>query len=157
MCIIHRVICNSMVLLDIRVYIVMHACMNFNRDLPCHACYVILYSLKITLFTLFSLLGYIVTSVITSFGVNIEWTGRNFTRWIVNFHSTGVGMEWNSLVNKWIFSLHRGSELFTWPFFNIDLFSAFYTCKTDELESVVFIFSLPPPLSLNEISKINIL
>ena len=60
-----------------------------------------IYSLKkITLFTLFSLL-WVVTSVITSLGVNIEWTGRDFTRWVVNFHSTGVRIEWNSLLNEW--------------------------------------------------------
>ena len=31
-----------------------------------------------------------VTSLSTSFGVNSEWTGRDSTRWEVNFHSTGV-------------------------------------------------------------------
>ena len=45
----------------------------------------------------------IVTSVITSFGVNIEWTGRDSTCWVVNFHSTGVRIEWNSLLNEWTF------------------------------------------------------
>ena len=44
-----------------------------------------------------------VTSVITSFGVNIEWTGRDSTRWVVNFHSTAVRIEWNSLLNEWNF------------------------------------------------------
>ena len=42
---------------------------------------------------------WVVTSVITSFGVNIEWTGRDFTRKVVNFHSTGVRIEW--LLNEW--------------------------------------------------------
>ena len=42
-----------------------------------------------------------VTSVITSFGVNIEWTGRDFTQWVVNIHSTGIRIEWNSLLNEW--------------------------------------------------------
>ena len=59
-----------------------------------------LLSKKITLFTLFSLI-WVMTSVITSFGVNIEWTGRDFIRWVVNFHSTGVRIEWNSLHNEW--------------------------------------------------------
>ena len=54
---------------------------------------------------------WLVTSVITSFGVNIEWTGRDFTRWVVKFHSTWVRIEWNSLLNEWNF--HRWSELFT--------------------------------------------
>ena len=45
-----------------------------------------------------------VTWVITSLGVNIEWTGRDSTRWwVVNFHSTGVRIEWNSLLNEWNF------------------------------------------------------
>ena len=44
-----------------------------------------------------------VTSVITSFGVNIKWTGRDSTRRVVNFHSTGVRIEWNSLLNEWNF------------------------------------------------------
>ena len=43
---------------------------------------------------------WVVTSVITSFGVYIEWTGRDFTRWVVNFHST----EWNLFTpyTEWI-------------------------------------------------------
>ena len=45
------------------------------------------------------------TSVITSFGVNIEWTGRDSTRWEMNIHSTGVRIEWNSLLNEWNYSL----------------------------------------------------
>ena len=44
-----------------------------------------------------------VTSVITAFGVNIEWTGRDSARWVVNCHSTGVRIEWNSLLNEWNF------------------------------------------------------
>ena len=44
---------------------------------------------------------WVVTSVITSFRVNIEWTGRDSNRWVVNFHSTGVRIEWNSLLNEW--------------------------------------------------------
>ena len=56
------------------------------------------------IFTLFvTVTPWGVTSVITSFGVNIEWTGRDFTRWEVNFHSTGVRIEWNSLLNEWNF------------------------------------------------------
>ena len=43
------------------------------------------------------------TSGITSFGLHIEWTGRDSTRWEVNFHSTGVRIEWNSLLNEWNF------------------------------------------------------
>ena len=46
--------------------------------------------------------SWVVTSVITSFGVNIEWIDRNSTRWVVIFHSmTGVRNEWNSLLNEW--------------------------------------------------------
>ena len=41
--------------------------------------------------------------IFTSFGVNIEWTGRDSTRWEVTFHSTGVKIEWNSLLNEWNF------------------------------------------------------
>ena len=44
---------------------------------------------------------WVVTSVITSFGVNIEWTGWYFTRWVVKFNSTGARIEWNSLLNEW--------------------------------------------------------
>ena len=44
---------------------------------------------------------WVVTSVITSLGVNIESNGRDSTRWVVNFHSTGVRSEWNSLLNEW--------------------------------------------------------
>ena len=66
---------------------------------------------KISIHSIFT--PWVVTSVITSFGVNIEWTGRDFTRWVVNFHSTGVRIEWNSLLNEWNLSLHRWSELFT--------------------------------------------
>ena len=66
-----------------------------------------LYSLKKMewIFTLFvtDVTPWGVTSVITSFGVNIEWTGRDSTRWVVNFHSTGVRIEWNSLLNEWNF------------------------------------------------------
>ena len=54
-------------------------------------------------FTLFvtDVTPWVVTSVITSFGVNIEWTGRDSTRyWVVNFYSTGVRIEWNSLLNR---------------------------------------------------------
>ena len=58
------------------------------------------------------------TSVITSFGVNIEWTGRDSTRWEVNFHSTGVieSSEIHSSTSE-ISSLHGWSELFTRFFF----------------------------------------
>ena len=57
---------------------------------------------------------WVVTSVITSFGVNIEWTGRDSTRWVVNFHSILEleSSEIHSSTNK-ISSLHRLSELFT--------------------------------------------
>ena len=59
------------------------------------------YSLKI-IFTLFvtDVTPWVVTSVITSFGVNIEWTGQDSTRLVVYFHSTGVRIEWNSLLNE---------------------------------------------------------
>ena len=71
-----------------------------------HGCYGI-YSLKRIewIFTLFvtDVTPWEVTSVITSFGVNIEWTGQDSTRWVVNFHSTGVRIEWNSLLNEWNF------------------------------------------------------
>ena len=40
------------------------------------------------------------TSLITSFGVNIKWSGKDIIRWVVNFHSTGVRIEWNSR-NEW--------------------------------------------------------
>ena len=55
------------------------------------------------IFTLFvtDVTPWVVTSVITSFGVNIEWTVRDSTRWVVNFHSTGVRIEWISLLNEW--------------------------------------------------------
>ena len=52
--------------------------------------------------------------MITSFGVNIEWTGRDFTRWVVNFHSTGVRIEWNSLLN-----LNEWNFFTTWMEWNI--------------------------------------
>ena len=40
-------------------------------------------------------------ALITSFGGIIEWTGQDSTHWVVNFHSTGVRIEWNSLLNEW--------------------------------------------------------
>ena len=61
---------------------------------------------------------WVVTSVITSFGVNIEWTGRNSTRWVGNFHSILEleSSEIHSSTNE-VSSLHRWSELFTRFFF----------------------------------------
>ena len=80
-----------------------------------------IYSLKIEwIFTLFvtDVTPWVVTLVITSFEVNIEWTGRDSTRWVVNFHSTGVRSEWNSLdgVN---YSLDFFLES-TWAFWSPD-------------------------------------
>ena len=61
--------------------------------------YLLLSKIMEWIFTLFvtDVTPWGVTSVITSFGVNIEWTGRDSTRWVVNFHSTGFRIEWNSL------------------------------------------------------------
>ena len=59
----------------------------------------------------------VVTSVITSFGVNIEWTGRDFNRWVVNFTLLELeSSEIHSSTSE-ISSLHRWSELFTRSFF----------------------------------------
>ena len=58
------------------------------------------------------------TSVITSFGVDIEWTGRDSTRWVVNFHSTGVRIEWNSLLNAWTFFTPQ----MEWRHYSLDFF-----------------------------------
>ena len=57
---------------------------------------------------------WVVTSVITSFGVNIKWTGRNSTRWVGNFHSI-LELESSEIHSSTseISSLHRWSELFT--------------------------------------------
>ena len=54
------------------------------------------------------------TSVITSFGMNIEWTGIDFTRWVVIFHSI-LELESSEIHSSTsgISSLHRWSELFT--------------------------------------------
>ena len=38
--------------------------------------------------------------LIFSFWVNIEWTGRDSTCWLVNFQSPGIRIEWNPLTNK---------------------------------------------------------
>ena len=57
---------------------------------------------------------WVVTSVITSFGVNIESNGRDSTRWVVNFHSI-LELEASEIHSSTseICSLHRWSELFT--------------------------------------------
>ena len=60
--------------------------------------------------------------VITSFGVNIEWTGWDSTLWVVNFHSTGVELELSEIHYSMseISSLHRWSELFERFFFFLE-------------------------------------
>ena len=40
-------------------------------------------------------------SITTYCRVNIEWTGRDSTRWLMNFYSAGVIIEWNLLLNEW--------------------------------------------------------
>ena len=76
-----------------------------------------IYSLKWSKFSLYLLLRSLpgeLTSVITSFGVNIEWTGRDSTRWVVNTLLV-LRIKWliHSSTSE-ISSLHRWSELFTW-------------------------------------------
>ena len=66
------------------------------------------YSLKkkITLYSLyFHSLGSDVSDHFFS-GVSIEWTGRDFTRWVVNFHSTGVRIPSEIHSTSEISSLH---------------------------------------------------
>ena len=60
---------------------------------------------------------WVVTSVITSFGVNIEWTARDSTRWVVNKLHSILELELSEIYSSTneISSLHiyRWSELFT--------------------------------------------
>ena len=78
---------------------------KFNRRCYLHVMSENVLSLKIEwIFTLFvtEVTPWGVTSMITSFGVNIEWTGRDSTRFS-EIHSTGIRIEWNLLFNEWHF------------------------------------------------------
>ena len=92
-----------------------------ERDIKSICLCMLSYSLKQIewIFTLFvtDVTPWVVTSVITSFGVNIEWTGRDSTRWVVNFTLMELeSSEIYSSTNE-MSSLHRWSELFTRFFF----------------------------------------
>ena len=96
----------------------------FSRNIPLTMTknYRILSKNRVNFHSIFT--PWVLTSVITSFGVNIGWTRRVSTRWVVNFRSPGVRIERNSLLKltSEISSPHRWSELFTrlfWEYRNL--------------------------------------
>ena len=98
------------------------------------------YTLKSTASNVLSKIEWIFTlfvtdvTMITSFGVNIEWTGRDSTRWVVTFTPLELeSSEIHSSTNE-ISSLHRWSDLFTryeqfmWFVYNKNTFCDYSAC-----------------------------
>ena len=77
-----------------------------------------------------------VTLVITSFGVNIEWTERDSTRWVVNFHSTGVrtSLKFTPWRVKFLHSIDGVN-------YSLDIFRE-YVCNVTELQTHYIIASI---------------